>query len=89
MDHIGALTLNMPTKLYIDDYAGAGHYGFNNLPTREICGVGIPVPPGIEGLPQSPNKQCACILTYFRLKIELLRLSTFLRTLRIVPKVSS
>jgi len=38
VDHSGALTLNMPSKLYIDDNAGAGHYGFNNLPRRETCG---------------------------------------------------
>ena len=42
-DHIGALTLNMPTKLYKDDKAGADHYGVNNLPRRFTCGVGIDV----------------------------------------------
>ncbi|KAL9986134.1 hypothetical protein ACROYT_G000222 [Oculina patagonica] len=37
VDHSGALTLNMPTKLYLDDKAGPGHYGFNNLPRRFTC----------------------------------------------------
>ena len=43
-DHIGALTLNMPSKLYIDDNAGPWQYGFSNLPRRETCGVGTSVP---------------------------------------------
>lgn len=52
VDHIGALTLNMPTKLYNDDNAGAGHYGFNNLPRRLTCGVSTSAPTQGD-LPQS------------------------------------
>lgn len=32
VDHYGALTFNSPTKLYKDEVAGVGHYGFSNLP---------------------------------------------------------
>lgn len=40
VDHYGALTLNMPTKLYKDNKAGAGHYGFSNIPREITCMVG-------------------------------------------------
>lgn len=51
-DHMGALTHNMPTKLYLDEKSGADHYGFNNLPSRFTCGVGTI--PACEGIAYKP-----------------------------------
>lgn len=41
VEHMGALTPNMPTKLYNDPRVGSQHYGVYNLPRGFTCGVGV------------------------------------------------